>query len=57
MPNSRPPARPLSNRVGTATGGLVAQATGSILAPFWLAAGALTVLTALAWRRLADTAG
>ncbi|MEU3456499.1 MFS transporter [Micromonospora sp. NPDC006766] len=41
--------------IGTATGGLVAQATGSILAPFWLAAAALTVLTALAWRRLTDT--
>ncbi|SCF24391.1 Predicted arabinose efflux permease, MFS family [Micromonospora viridifaciens] len=43
--------------LGTVTGGLVAQATGSILAPFWLAAGALALLTALAWRRLADAAG
>ncbi|MFE9203181.1 MFS transporter [Micromonospora sp. NPDC007230] len=43
--------------VGTVTGGLVAQVTGSFLAPFWLAAGALAVLTSLAWRRLADTAG
>ncbi|MFU8852472.1 MFS transporter [Micromonospora sp. SL1-18] len=43
--------------VGTAAGGLVAQATGNILAPFWLAAGALALLTALAWRRLADAAG
>ncbi|MCW3818115.1 MFS transporter [Micromonospora sp. DR5-3] len=43
--------------VGTVTGGLVAQVTGSILAPFWLAAAALAALTALAWRRLSDTAG
>jgi len=41
--------------LGTATGGLVAQATGSLLAPFWLAAAALAVLTALAWRPLSAT--
>lgn len=42
--------------VGTAVGGLLAQATGNILTPFWLAAAALSALTALAWRRLAATA-
>ncbi|WP_446214102.1 MFS transporter [Micromonospora sp. IBSANI012] len=39
--------------VGTALGGLLAQATGAITAPFWMAAGALTVLTVAVWRRLA----
>ncbi|SBT39478.1 MFS transporter [Micromonospora auratinigra] len=43
--------------VGTALGGALAQASGSVLAPFWLAAAAMGVLTALVWRRLADTAG
>ncbi|WP_091609685.1 MFS transporter [Micromonospora mirobrigensis] len=43
--------------IGTTLGGVVAQATGSLLTPFWLAAGALAALTALAWRRLADTRG
>ncbi|MFC4147842.1 MFS transporter [Micromonospora mangrovi] len=43
--------------VGTAVGGLLARTTGSIVAPFWLAAAALTVLTALAWRRLSAAAG
>ncbi|GHJ55000.1 MFS transporter [Micromonospora chersina] len=41
--------------LGTVTGGVLARATGSILAPFWLAAATLTVLTALVWRRLGDT--
>lgn len=39
--------------VGTALGGLLAQATGAITAPLWMAAGALTVLTVAVWRRLA----
>ncbi|MCI4061092.1 MFS transporter [Micromonospora sp. R77] len=43
--------------VGTAVGGLLARATGSIVTPFWLAAAALTVLTALAWRRLSAADG
>ncbi|MFI7430008.1 MFS transporter [Micromonospora sp. NPDC049836] len=43
--------------VGTALGGTVARATGSVLTPFWLAAAALTLLTALVWRRLAETDG
>ncbi|MGR6319181.1 MFS transporter [Micromonospora soli] len=43
--------------VGTALGGVVARATGSVLAPFWLAAAALALLTTLVWRRLADTDG
>ncbi|WP_433289245.1 MFS transporter [Micromonospora sp. CA-244673] len=41
--------------LGTAAGGVLARATGSLLAPFWLAAAALAVLTALSWRRLGDT--
>ncbi|WP_446220206.1 MFS transporter [Micromonospora sp. IBHARD004] len=43
--------------VGTATGGLIAQATGSVVAPFWLAGAAMALLTALVWRRLAGAAG
>ncbi|GAA4579714.1 MFS transporter [Micromonospora coerulea] len=39
--------------VGTASGGLIAQATGSVVAPFWLAGAAMALLTALVWRRLA----
>ncbi|MFR9780051.1 MFS transporter [Micromonospora sp. MS34] len=40
--------------VGTALGGVLARATGSIVAPFWLAAAVLAALAAVAWRRLAD---
>ncbi|PWU47472.1 MFS transporter [Micromonospora globispora] len=43
--------------VGTAVGGLIAQATGSIIAPFWLAGAALALLAALVWRRMSATAG
>ncbi|MEU5941393.1 MFS transporter [Micromonospora sp. NPDC047548] len=43
--------------VGTALGGLLAQTTGAITAPFWAAAGALTVLTVAVWRRLAVASG
>ncbi|MFC0004109.1 MFS transporter [Micromonospora siamensis] len=43
--------------VGTALGGLLAQATGWITAPFWAAAGALAALTVAVWRRLAVAAG
>ena len=43
--------------VGTAAGGLIAQATGNIVAPFWLAGTALALLAALVWRRLSATAG
>ncbi|WP_319460960.1 MFS transporter [Micromonospora sp. RTP1Z1] len=43
--------------VGTATGGLIAQATGSIVAPFWLAGIAMALLTALVWRRLGAADG
>ncbi|MEU9743207.1 MFS transporter [Micromonospora chersina] len=42
--------------LGTIAGGVLARATGSLLTPFWLAAATLAVLTALAWRRLGDTA-
>jgi Na+/melibiose symporter-like transporter len=41
--------------LGTAAGGVLARATGSLLAPFWLAAAALTMLTVLVWHRLGDT--
>ncbi|WP_406044311.1 MFS transporter [Micromonospora sp. NBC_00898] len=43
--------------LGTAAGGLIARATGDIVAPFWLASGAMALLTALVWRRLAATDG
>jgi MFS family permease len=43
--------------VGTAVGGLLARSTGSVVTPFWLAAGVLAGLTALAWRRLAAAGG
>ncbi|MEV0157259.1 MFS transporter [Micromonospora sp. NPDC050686] len=43
--------------VGTGLGGLLAQVTGVITAPFWAAAAALAVLTVAAWRRLGGTDG
>ncbi|MEH0843782.1 MFS transporter [Micromonospora sp. CPCC 205711] len=43
--------------IGTALGGVLAQTTGLVTAPFWAAAGVLTVLTAAVWRRLGATSG